>query len=146
MSYPPEAYLFAVARRAGCPPMWIEDCAQECRIAMWRAPGVAWKTVVQREAIDFVRSILGRSKASQEGHSTWSLDGDLSFYLGYTQDIDSYIERKALVERARQVLSPAQFDACFNEKAVEPGRSKKRQDRQNSLRFQGRRKLKRLVA
>lgn len=138
---PPRSYLLTVARRVGCPIFWLDDCEQEMRIAIWKAPAAPWKTVVHRTAIDFVRVIHGRSEASQKGHDTVNIEG---LPLGYEQDIDGYIDAKALLIEAERLCSPAQWKALRGtSEGLKPG---KERDRWNSLRFQGRMKLRRLVA
>ncbi len=64
---PAFAYLAAVARRTGCPPMFVEEAVQEIEVAIWLHPGADWKMIAHRTAIDFVRTNVSdrRSAAPQ---------------------------------------------------------------------------------
>jgi hypothetical protein len=59
-----DTYLRAVAVSVGVPEIWLEDCEQEMRIAMWQA-GNDSRLVARRTAIDFVRVYGRRSRSGQ---------------------------------------------------------------------------------
>jgi DNA-directed RNA polymerase specialized sigma24 family protein len=56
-----DAYLMAVARRAGVDPFWLDDAVNEMRIALWQAkPEVNSRTVARTTVLDFLRSLTHR--------------------------------------------------------------------------------------
>lgn len=54
-----DAYLSRVAVSLNIPTMWVEDCVQEMRLALWREQCPNPRQLVHRRAIDFLRQITG---------------------------------------------------------------------------------------
>lgn len=80
-----DAYLATVARNVGVPPMWVEDCVQELRLAEWqgRRP---WSV-----AIDFVRQVGERSRAGVTRNVKY-LEGEDRESADWTDVADSLVD------------------------------------------------------
>jgi DNA-directed RNA polymerase sigma subunit (sigma70/sigma32) len=91
---PAFAYLARVAAKAGCPPMFLEECVQEQELAIWLAPDAPWKTVAHRQAVDFVRQLRHGNQARTKFLSEPTQDiADLNLEApgDFTKDVDTTV-------------------------------------------------------
>lgn len=99
-----DAYLVTVARSVGCPDLWLDDCVQEMNIGIWQAPGVAWKTLARRRAIDFMRRLYGRRAQRKYTEDVSELRLADEGMAAVDRVIDYRLALSRLTERQRAVL------------------------------------------
>jgi DNA-directed RNA polymerase specialized sigma24 family protein len=93
-----DSYLRSVAYSVGVPEMFLDDCAQEIRIAFWQA-GQESKTIARRTAIDFVRD-YGRHSRSGYSREYGYIEGNERLYAkDWTAIVDTFIDTEALFRK-----------------------------------------------
>lgn len=115
-----DAYLYTVARSVGVPEMFLEDCAQELRIAEWQG------RVIRTAAIDFVRQ-FGRHSRKGIVRDYGYIDGSESLTRDFTDTSDRIIDlerawprltekqRTALVKNINSVVGKnTEYVTCFH--------------------------------
>ncbi len=145
----PRGYLVVVARNAGVPPDLIDDAVQEQLIAIWRAPGIPWKTVAIRQVQDFVRRYLWDPRIKTPTPTFVDIDEeDLVGLLGVDVENarDRQTETSAFLARvlyAIEALHPSERD-CLLEQGFHPGERKLHKSHSSNV-YQARRKLRALI-
>lgn len=98
-------YLERVAQSLNCPPMWLDDCCQEMRIAIWRNGGVYPKLTARRRGIDFLRALNHTTRAGERRRPV-------------SPPVHFSAIQAALAADSRDlmdVISPESPDACVDE-------------------------------
>lgn len=77
-----DAYLRSVALNLNVPAMWVEDCVQELRLALWREGCSNPRQLLHRRAIDFLRQVNGTATNHRLRERMTSLDVGDDDWLG----------------------------------------------------------------
>lgn len=110
-----DSYFYYISMQVGVPKIWLEDCIQEIKLAIWKNPKIHWKTVARAKAIDFVR-MYGKHTRSGQDKSADSLDklreradyrGALDWEPGKESFEETLVELMDLKEQI-QYLTPNQ--------------------------------------
>lgn len=126
-----EAYLRTVARNLGCPEMWLDDCVQEMRIAMWLKG--EYKNVVRNAGIDFLRM---HGEVSRAGVVRVVPRGE------NVRDFSEWLVPVMDAEAALKKLSPETAESLRRQALGIPAKGSAEFQR----RFYGRTRLRKLVA
>lgn len=103
----PDHYLRKVALSLNCPSMWIDDCVQEMRIALWLNGGVYPKLTARRRGIDFLRKL---------SHQTRNIEGrkPVQQPVPFTV-LQSALDATEIGRDLLDMISPEAPDLCVDE-------------------------------
>ncbi len=120
-----DVYFRQVARSVGCPSAFEDDCVQEQRIGIWLVPGVPWKVIARRRAIDFVRTLRrGRVVMVELNESAGASD---------IEDVDRLMDYRLVLSR----LTESQRLALYGQRGNLTYRSQVRKKAREMLKVGG---------